>query len=105
MRLSRRTLLAGAPLAAALVPVAIAPAAQAQAQDLKLAVTDVVGLENLQREYAPFQKLLSEKAGVKIELFPVPNRTAAVEALNARRVDLVLTGPAEYVVFKKRTDA
>jgi phosphonate transport system substrate-binding protein len=85
--------------------MALPLAAQAQAQGLKLAVTDVVGLENLQREYAPFQQLLSEKAGVKVELFPVPNRTAAVEALNARRVDLVLTGPAEYVVFKKRTDA
>ncbi len=74
-------------------------------QDLRLAVTDIAGLENLQREYAPFQNVLSEKSGVRIALFPVPNRTAAVEALTARKVDLVLTGPAEYVVFKKRTDA
>ncbi len=99
MRLPRRSLLAAA--AAMALPLA----AHAQAQDLKLAVTDVVGLENLQREYAPFQKLLSEKAGVNVMLFPVPSRTAAVEALNAKKVDLVLTGPAEYVVFKKRTDA
>ncbi|MGH8576974.1 MAG: PhnD/SsuA/transferrin family substrate-binding protein [Gammaproteobacteria bacterium] len=35
----------------------------------------------------------------------VPNRTAAVEAMNAKKVDLVLTGPAEYVVFRKRTGA
>lgn len=76
-----------------------------QAQTLRLAVTDIVGLENLQREYAGFQKILSEKSGMKVELFPVPNRTAAVEALNAKKIDLVLTGPAEYVVFKKRTDA
>lgn len=79
--------------------------AQAQTQSLRLAVTDIVGMENLQREYAGFQKTLSDKAGMKVELFPVPNRTAAVEALNAKKVDLVLTGPAEYVVFKKRTDA
>jgi len=79
--------------------------AHAQSQPLRLAVTDIVGLENLQREYAGFQKILSEKSGMAVELFPVPNRTAAVEALNARKVDLVLTGPAEYVVFKKRTDA
>jgi phosphonate transport system substrate-binding protein len=77
----------------------------AQAQTLRLAVTDIVGLENLQREYAGFQKILSEKSGMKVELFPVPNRTAAVEALNAKKIDLVLTGPAEYVVFKKRTNA
>ncbi len=79
--------------------------AYAQTQTLRLAVTDIVGLENLQREYAGFQKILSEKSGMAVELFPVPNRTAAVEALNAKKVDLVLTGPAEYVVFKKRTDA
>lgn len=42
---------------------------------------------------------------MNVQLFPVPNRTAAVEALNAKKVDLVLTEPAEYVVFKKRTDA
>jgi phosphonate transport system substrate-binding protein len=82
-----------------------ASAFSAQAQTLRLAVTDIVGLENLQREYAGFQKILSEKSGMKVELFPVPNRTAAVEALNAKKIDLVLTGPAEYVVFKKRTDA
>ncbi len=101
MLLSRRPALA----AAFAMTLAAASRAQAQVQELKLAVTDVVGLENLQREYAPFQKLLSDKAGIKFDLFPVPNRTAAVEALNARKVDLVLTGPAEYVVFKKRTNA
>lgn len=82
-----------------------ASAVSAQAQTLRMAVTDIVGLENLQREYAGFQRVLSEKSGMSVELFPVPNRTAAVEALNAKKIDLVLTGPAEYVVFKKRTDA
>ena len=70
-----------------------ATAFSVQAQTLRLAVTDIVGLENLQREYAGFQKILSEKSGMKVELFPVPNRTAAVEALNAKKIDLVLTGP------------
>lgn len=93
-------------LATAVAVVGLAfSAVSAQAQTLRLAVTDIVGLENLQREYAGFQKILSEKSGMKVELFPVPNRTAAVEALNAKKIDLVLTGPAEYVVFKKRTDA
>jgi phosphonate transport system substrate-binding protein len=76
-----------------------------QAQTVRMAVTDIVGLENLQREFGGFQKILSEKSGMKVELFPVPNRTAAVEALNAKKIDLVLTGPAEYVVFKKRSNA
>jgi phosphonate transport system substrate-binding protein len=89
----------------ATVMLGLATTLAAHAQTLRIAVTDIVGLENLQREYAPFQKILSEKSGMKVELFPVPNRTAAVEALNAKKIDLVLTGPAEYVVFKKRTDA
>lgn len=89
----------------ATLTLGLATAVGASAQTLRIAVTDIVGLENLQREYAPFQKILSEKSGMKVELFPVPNRTAAVEALNAKKIDLVLTGPAEYVVFKKRTNA
>lgn len=80
-------------------------ALSAQAQTIRMAVTDIVGLENLQREFGGFQKILSEKSGMKVELFPVPNRTAAVEALNAKKIDLVLTGPAEYVVFRKRSNA
>lgn len=98
-RLTAAAFVVGALTAATTVP------SQVRAQELRLAVTDIVGLENLQREYAPFQKLLSEKSGMTVQLFPVPSRTAAVEALNAKKVDLVLTGPAEYVVFKKRTDA
>ena len=43
--------------------------AHAQTQPLRLAVTDIVGLENLQREYAGFQKILTEKSGIAVELF------------------------------------
>lgn len=96
----RRQLLALAAAAAFAVPAhAQAPA------ELKFAVTDVVGLENLQREWGPFQKALEAKTGLKLAFFAVTNRTAAVEAMNARRVDIVFTGPAEYVVFRARTNA
>lgn len=80
-------------------------AADLQAEPVKLAVTDIVGLEELQREFGAFQKALSATAGVDIRFYPVSNRTAAVEALRAKNVDLVLTGPSEYVVFRQRTDA
>ena len=40
-----------------------------------------------------------------VELFPVSDRTAAVAALESDEVDVVLTGPAEYVVIRDRTDA
>jgi phosphonate transport system substrate-binding protein len=74
-------------------------------KELRLAVTDVVGMETLQREWGPFQKALEAKSGLKVAFFAVNNRTAAAEALRAKRVDLVFTGPAEYVVMRARTDA
>jgi phosphonate transport system substrate-binding protein len=76
-----------------------------QPVEVRLAVTDLAGLEQLQVEFGQFQRVLSEKSGLKIALLPVNNRTAAVEALNSKKVDFVLTGPAEYVVFRKRTNA
>lgn len=74
-------------------------------QSIRFAVTDLEGLEQLQREFGAFQELLSQKSGMLVEFFPVPNRTAAVEAVKSKKIDLVLTGPAEYVVFRKLTKA
>lgn len=76
-----------------------------QAETVKLAVTDLVGLEELQREFGAFKDTLSKATGYDIEFLPVTNRTAAVEALRFNKVDFVLTGPAEYVVMQKRAKA
>jgi len=66
----RRHFLALAALAA------IASPAHAQAPaELRFAVTDVVGLENLQREWGPFQKALEARTGLKLAFFAVTNRT------------------------------
>lgn len=75
------------------------------AEPIKFAVTDIEGLEALQQEFAAFEAALEDKTGLDIELYPVSSRTSAVEALNQGQVDLVLTGPAEYVVMKELTDA
>lgn len=101
--MNRRTALTFAGLA--LAAAAISPAAAQAPAELRFAVTDVVGLENLQREWTPFQRALESKTGLKISFFAVTNRTAAAEAMASRRVDLVFTGPAEYVVFRARTNA
>ena len=77
----------------------------AQAETIRFAVTDVEGMEQLQREYGAFVQELEKATGHKIEFSPVSNRTAAVEAMRAKQVDFVLTGPAEYVIFRKLTDA
>lgn len=70
---------------------------------LRLAVTDVEGLEQLQTEFGAFRDLLVRRTGLEFEFYPVASRTAAVEALAHGSLDLVLTGPAEYVMFKQRT--
>lgn len=72
------------------------------AEKIRMAVTDIEGLEQLQREFAPMGRRLSEVTGYEFELFPVSNRTAAVEAMRSGKIEFVLTGPAEYVVFQTR---
>lgn len=72
---------------------------------IKLAVTDLVGIEQLQTEFGAFVKELEAATGYKVQFFPVSNRVAASAALRRKEVDFVLTGPAEYVVIKKQTDA
>jgi phosphonate transport system substrate-binding protein len=99
--MTRRLVLAGA---AALPLLATGHFAEA-AETVRFAVTDIAGLEDLQREYGAFRDKLAAATGYEIEFSAVTSRTAAVEAMRAKQVDFVLTGPAEYVVFKKRSDA
>ncbi len=81
-------------------------AGAAAAQDtIRFAVTDVDGLEALQKEMGPFKDAFEAASGLKVEFFPVSGRTVAVEAMAADQVDFVLTGPAEYVVFNARLNA
>ena len=98
MRIS--TFLTGATLA-----IAAATSTPATADTFKLAITDVEGLERLQTEWGAFKTALETASGHTFEFFPVSNRTAAAESLSAKRVDFVITGPAEYVVINKMTEA
>lgn len=75
-----------------------------EAETLRFAVTDLTGLEELQRDFDPFRETLEETLGTEIEFFPVSDRTAAAAALQSDQVDVVLTGPAEYVVMRARAD-
>jgi phosphonate transport system substrate-binding protein len=89
----------------AVLAAVVSLAAPAWAETYKLAVTDVEGLERLQTDWGPFKEQIEKATGDKFEFFPVSSRTAAAEALKAKRVDFVITGPAEYVVINKLTDA
>jgi len=92
-------------LASGLVAFGLCLSTPLAAQDIiRFAVTDIDGLESLQREMGPFKEAFEAASGLKVEFFPVSGRTVAVEAMAADQVDFVLTGPAEYVVFKARLD-
>lgn len=101
LSVTRRVVLAGM----AVLPLLAAGQTATAADPIRFAVTDIAGLEGLQREYGAFRDTLAKVTGYEIELSAVSSRTAAVEAMRAKQVDFVLTGPAEYVVFKKRSDA
>lgn len=93
-------------LASGFLAIGLAAATQVSAQDtIRFAVTDIEGMEALQREMGPFKDAFEAASGLKVEFFPVSGRTVAVEAMAADQVDFVLTGPAEYVVFNARLDA
>lgn len=79
--------------------------AVAWAEEVHMAVTDLEGLEELQREFGKFRDVLSARTGLDFKFFAVTSRTAVVEAIKAKRVDFVVTGPAEYVVIRNLTNA
>ena len=85
--------------------LALATAFPAFAETWSIAVTDVEGMERLQLEWGPFKDALEAATGEEFEFFAVNSRTAAAEALRAETVDFVVSGPAEYVVINKLTDA
>lgn len=70
---------------------------------LRFAVTDVLGLEELEKNYGQFKNSLQEILETNIEFYPVGNYTAATPALLQNQVDLVLAGPSEYVIINSRT--
>ncbi|WP_071191850.1 phosphate/phosphite/phosphonate ABC transporter substrate-binding protein [Trichormus sp. NMC-1] len=72
---------------------------------LRLAVTDVTGIEDLQRDFGAFRIALGEVLGIPIEFFPVDNPTAAAPAMLSGQVDMVLAGPSEYLVLNARAKA
>lgn len=70
--------------------------------EVRMAVTDLQGLEELQRGFGAFVEAFEESTGLPVEFYPVNDRVAAAAALQSDQVDLVFTGPAEYVVLRER---
>ncbi|NET02774.1 MAG: phosphate/phosphite/phosphonate ABC transporter substrate-binding protein [Sphaerospermopsis sp. SIO1G2] len=76
-----------------------------QLNNLKLAVTDVIGIEDLKRDYGDLRRTLETVLRIPVELFPVDNYTAAVPALLSGNVDMVFAGPSEYLILQSRAKA
>ncbi|MGK7901920.1 MAG: PhnD/SsuA/transferrin family substrate-binding protein [Hormoscilla sp.] len=76
-----------------------------QKEKLRFAVSDVQGMADLQRYYGAFRTALEEVLETKIEFVPVDNFVAATASLHLNLVDIVLAGPAEYIILKARTSA
>lgn len=72
---------------------------------LRFADTQVEALEELGRRYEPFRDALQDATGSRIEFFASADRLAASTALEFDQVDMVLTGPAEYVVINATAGA
>jgi phosphonate transport system substrate-binding protein len=89
----------------AFIPCALAESNRHESKEVyKFAVTDIVGLEELQREFTAFQDALERYTGHRFQLFPVTGRTIVVESFRNRRLDFALIGPAEYVAVHSRTE-
>ena len=86
-----------------LTAVVLLSTCPAYAETIRFAVTDIDGMETMEQEFGAFETALEDATDYDVELFPVSSRTAAVEAINQEQVDLILTGPAEYVVIKELT--
>lgn len=69
-------------------------------ETVKFAVAGVDGLEELHRRFGVFEELLEELMGIEFELFSLSDRTVSSTALEYGQVDMVLSGPSEYVLTK-----
>ncbi len=74
-------------------------------KQLKFAVTDVKGLENLERDYGAFRTVLEDILDTKIIFFPVESAIAAAPNLQLGQIDIACAGPSEYIILNARAKA
>lgn len=77
----------------------------AEHEPLSFSDTGVEGLETLMLEFEDFRVALEEATDLEIEFEPMSSRTAAATALEYDDLDVLLTGPAEYVVLQEEAEA
>lgn len=73
--------------------------------ELKFAVTDISGLDELKDAFEPFRLALESVLDIPITFYSVPNYSAAAPALLANELDIALAGPSEYLLLRGRAQA
>lgn len=69
-------------------------------ETVRFAVAGMEGTEELQRRYEEFAATFEELLGMEIEFYALSDRMVSSAAIEHDHVDLVLSGPSEYVVSK-----
>jgi phosphonate transport system substrate-binding protein len=72
---------------------------------IRFGITDGNTLEKLKADYDLFRVALAEVLEMEVDFFPLKNQVSAAIELKQGQVDLVLTGPSEYVIARSRTNA
>ncbi len=85
--------------------IAVAVTALANAQSvLKVSAIPDEAPTELQRKFAPLGRYLEQKTGAKVEFTPVTDYAATVEALAAKKIDMVWYGGFTFVQAYLRTN-
>ncbi len=69
-------------------------------EKVKLAVTGIEGVEQLHTEFGAFKDELENVIGLPVEFHALTDTASAIAALEAKEVDLILAGGADYVLIK-----
>ncbi|MCK8826522.1 phosphate/phosphite/phosphonate ABC transporter substrate-binding protein [Natroniella acetigena] len=75
-----------------------------EVEKIVFADTMIEGMADFNRRFGPFKEKLEEVLGVEVEVQTVSDRTAAATALEFNQVDIVLTGPSEYIAITSEVE-
>lgn len=103
--MGRRWILSGlASVTAVVVSIGlVSPAWSETPKELRVSAIPDENPTELMRIYAPFAEYLSRELGIPVRYYPVVDYAATVEALAAKKLDLVWYGGFTFVQARKRT--
>ncbi len=103
--MGRRWILSGlASVTAVVVSIGLlSPAWSETPKELRVSAIPDENPTELMRIYAPFAEYLSRELGIPVRYYPVVDYAATVEALAAKKLDLVWYGGFTFVQARKRT--